>query len=220
MLKFDHMKLARRNRSELKRIQGHILAMATVPSPLGEFGVDHEADGSCCRLEPWPVTLDYVQRSLLPDLKTAVVYLMPGEPEMVTHENGRYVHSPFPRAAFAQLLSERLASGEWWVFVGKEPAVALLVKAIEEKFCLGEAWDDFDVTYLVWPGPEPTDRIFIAMGHTRRATMEQLRDLVSDATGQQMPSVPPGKRAIVMGSKEARASCNAFIDDLLETRRD
>jgi hypothetical protein len=57
MTTFDHLKLVRRDLREVTRYRRYLSGMAGAGC-LAECMVEHEADDSCCRREPWNVTLD------------------------------------------------------------------------------------------------------------------------------------------------------------------
>lgn len=51
VLRFDHLKLTRRDRREVRRFRAW-LASAETGNAIETMTL-HEADGSCCRAEPW-----------------------------------------------------------------------------------------------------------------------------------------------------------------------
>lgn len=56
MSTFDHRLLAQRHPVEVGRLRAFIARMRGEPLVLA-IHVEHEADDSCCRMEPWPSTL-------------------------------------------------------------------------------------------------------------------------------------------------------------------
>jgi hypothetical protein len=51
MIEVDHLRLVRRQPTEVKRFLKFILG--TTPGRVDEMRVMHEHDNSCCRKEPW-----------------------------------------------------------------------------------------------------------------------------------------------------------------------
>lgn len=60
MTTFDHLKLTRRNAREVERFRRFVCGAPR--GKLTHLGVMHEADGSCCRKEPWPRTIETLVR--------------------------------------------------------------------------------------------------------------------------------------------------------------
>jgi hypothetical protein len=54
---FDHLLLVARHRIEVQRLRSFVRRVAGERGALLDLDVEHEADGSCCAREPWPVTL-------------------------------------------------------------------------------------------------------------------------------------------------------------------
>jgi hypothetical protein len=71
MISFDQLKLTRRDPRELKRWRSHLLGLQR--SELHEAAIVHENDGSCCRLEPWPATLQTLTSAVMGEKKTLIV---------------------------------------------------------------------------------------------------------------------------------------------------
>jgi hypothetical protein len=76
MLTFDHLKLVRRNPREMKRFRRWLMSM-----PAGQVApgvnVVHEHDDSCCRVEPWNVTLVTIYRAVKPPTRMVAINLPP-----------------------------------------------------------------------------------------------------------------------------------------------
>jgi hypothetical protein len=70
MLTFDHMKLVRRQPTEVKRFRDWVLSAQ--PGEFCEVAVVHENDGRCCRKEPWNATA----RALIEAMKPTVTQVM------------------------------------------------------------------------------------------------------------------------------------------------
>jgi hypothetical protein len=64
MIAFDHLKLARRNLSELKRFREWLMSAA--PGEFDEVAVIHERDRRCCRKEPWDATAKAIVEAVRP----------------------------------------------------------------------------------------------------------------------------------------------------------
>jgi hypothetical protein len=75
VLTFDHMKLVRRDPQELKRFRQHLLGVQPGDARLQEFNVEHEHDDSCCRAEPWNVTLLTICLAVKPPAKLGFINL-------------------------------------------------------------------------------------------------------------------------------------------------
>jgi hypothetical protein len=73
MLTLDHARLVARQPRELKRLRRFLLE-ATAGS-LTELAVEHKADDSCCRREPWNATLAAVVLSVKPPCPVVAVNL-------------------------------------------------------------------------------------------------------------------------------------------------
>jgi hypothetical protein len=73
MVVFDHLKLARRNLTELARYRRFVLGCAR--GEVTEFAVEHEHDGRCCRVEPWPTTNAFIVGAILPQGQKALIVL-------------------------------------------------------------------------------------------------------------------------------------------------
>ena len=54
MITFDHLRLVRRQPTEVARYRR--LVLGAQPGKMSELAIEHENDGSCCRKEPWNVT--------------------------------------------------------------------------------------------------------------------------------------------------------------------
>jgi hypothetical protein len=58
---FDHRLLAQRHPVEVARFRVYLARLVTPGQATAvEMMVEHEADGTCCLMEPWPVTLAVV----------------------------------------------------------------------------------------------------------------------------------------------------------------
>jgi hypothetical protein len=55
MIFLDHMKLVGRQPREIKRLRKLLLEQQA--GEVRGFTVEHEVDDSCCKKEPWPVTM-------------------------------------------------------------------------------------------------------------------------------------------------------------------
>jgi hypothetical protein len=56
-VQYDHLLLARRHPLEEARFVAFVQReLAGTRQGLGVLSIEHEADGSCCRVEPWPAT--------------------------------------------------------------------------------------------------------------------------------------------------------------------
>jgi hypothetical protein len=64
MVVFDHLKLARRDPVEVKRLRTFLMEGRV--GVMREIGTAHEADGSCCRLEPWELTFSRIGDAVNP----------------------------------------------------------------------------------------------------------------------------------------------------------
>lgn len=62
MLTLDHQKLVNRDRDEIQKF-----LRCTVPSKRIEYGVLHEANDSCCKMEPWNLTAKFLLGAYRPD---------------------------------------------------------------------------------------------------------------------------------------------------------
>jgi hypothetical protein len=51
MIEIDHLRLVRRQLTEVKRFRDVVLG--TIPGEVREMRVMHEHDNSCCHREPW-----------------------------------------------------------------------------------------------------------------------------------------------------------------------
>lgn len=67
MQKLDHKKLVDRDRSEIAKLKS-----LTAPERITAFGVEHEADWSCCRAESWEQTMYFFKLAECPDDPTLV----------------------------------------------------------------------------------------------------------------------------------------------------
>jgi hypothetical protein len=78
MIRFDHLKLARRDWQETGRFVSWLKDRAAEGAGVWDLAVLHEADRRCCRKEPWPATL----ARLLPERALAVFAVeAPPDPE-------------------------------------------------------------------------------------------------------------------------------------------
>lgn len=60
MITFDHMKLVRRDPIEVGRYRRWLARKAAPGAAFKESMTEHEADGRCCRREPWSATMRYL----------------------------------------------------------------------------------------------------------------------------------------------------------------
>ncbi len=74
MITFDHMKLVRRQPTEIKRFRDWVLGAQ--PGELAEVRVVHEHDGSCCRLEAWNTTARTLIEAMEPTITQVLVNLL------------------------------------------------------------------------------------------------------------------------------------------------
>jgi hypothetical protein len=63
MVRFDHWKLARRDRREVRRFRGYLQGMGAIAGAC-ELGILHDDDLRCCRRERWDRTLAAVLAGL------------------------------------------------------------------------------------------------------------------------------------------------------------
>jgi hypothetical protein len=73
MIQFDHKKLVRRDPKEVARFQRWVLIEGQ--GKLKEMAVLHEHNNSCCRKEPWRVTLASLVRGLKPSQPHVMINL-------------------------------------------------------------------------------------------------------------------------------------------------
>jgi hypothetical protein len=71
MIVFDHLKLVRRNLTELARYRRFVLGATR--GELTEIAIAHEHDNRCCRLEPWPITQARILAAILPPEQKALI---------------------------------------------------------------------------------------------------------------------------------------------------
>jgi hypothetical protein len=71
MIQFEHLKLARRKLCEVKRYHDFLLTLTR--GDFSEVAIVCEADGRCCRLEPWAVTAAILLKAARPDWSMARV---------------------------------------------------------------------------------------------------------------------------------------------------
>ena len=64
---FDHLMLAQRHPIEVQRMRSFLIRLWCGPPQVMEFDIEHEADGSCCRLEPWSQTMETVLAEVTSD---------------------------------------------------------------------------------------------------------------------------------------------------------
>jgi hypothetical protein len=69
---FDHLRLVNRQPHEMKRYRRFLLGLQ--PGDVAQPVIEHEANGSCCRKEPWPATVAAIHTTL--ELRT--LHLMAG----------------------------------------------------------------------------------------------------------------------------------------------
>jgi hypothetical protein len=77
MLTFDHLKLVRRDPRELQRLRSYLM-QARPGEPLPDINILHEHNNSCCRREPWNVTLTTVVKAVKPPSKLVAINLPMG----------------------------------------------------------------------------------------------------------------------------------------------
>ncbi len=73
MRTFDHLKLVRRDPDELARFRRWVLSGQ--PGDLEHVAVLHDADGNCCRREPWNKTAATIINALAPTVPQVLVNL-------------------------------------------------------------------------------------------------------------------------------------------------
>jgi hypothetical protein len=71
VITFDHLKLVRRNLTELHRYRRFVLGMTR--GEVTEIAIEHEADNRCCKLEPWAVTNAYILSAIMPEGKKTLI---------------------------------------------------------------------------------------------------------------------------------------------------
>jgi hypothetical protein len=71
MLTLDHLKLVRRDVREVKKLRTLLLSMA--PGTVWNAIVLHEANGSCCKKEPWRITASRLIAAIKPTATTIQV---------------------------------------------------------------------------------------------------------------------------------------------------
>lgn len=64
MITFDHPKLVRRQPREMKKFRRWLLGIQS--GDIGEVLVLHDANGDCCRQEPWLTTVAEIAAALKP----------------------------------------------------------------------------------------------------------------------------------------------------------
>jgi hypothetical protein len=69
MIIFDHMKLVNRQPREMKRFRKYLLERQ---AELEEIAIGHEADFSCCKREPYAITLQTITEVLKTKLAIVV----------------------------------------------------------------------------------------------------------------------------------------------------
>jgi hypothetical protein len=70
MIEFDHLRLVRRQPTEVKRFRD--LVLGAQQGEVGEVCVRHESNGRCCRTEAWNETA----RTLVEAMRPAVPQVM------------------------------------------------------------------------------------------------------------------------------------------------
>jgi hypothetical protein len=79
MIQFDHLRLVRRQPTEVARFRRYLLSAA--PRELSELAIVHENDGRCCRLEKWDETAARIIDAVNPT--TSLMLVQWNSPEAV-----------------------------------------------------------------------------------------------------------------------------------------
>jgi hypothetical protein len=74
MMTFDHLRLVRRQPTEVKRFRDWVLGAQ--PGDFNEVCVEHEHDGRCCRKEPWDTTARTLVEAMKPPMTQVMVNLL------------------------------------------------------------------------------------------------------------------------------------------------
>jgi hypothetical protein len=80
MISFDHLKLARRQPTELARFRRWVLGAR--PGDLERVVIEHETNGSCCKREAWNTTVASIITALEPPTPQVLINL--NDPEGAT----------------------------------------------------------------------------------------------------------------------------------------
>jgi hypothetical protein len=73
MIQFDHLRLVKRQPTEVARFRRYLLS--AMPGDLREVAVFHEDDGSCCRREQWHETASAIVLAVKPPTAPIMVNL-------------------------------------------------------------------------------------------------------------------------------------------------
>jgi hypothetical protein len=77
VITFDHLKLVRRQPTEVARFRRFLLS--ALPGDVTDVAILHEDDGRCCRRETWEATAEAIALAVRPPTSLVMVDLTPRE---------------------------------------------------------------------------------------------------------------------------------------------